>query len=411
MSATRQPTSTTRTASPYGVRLLLVLVLLAPCLLGARRPPGLGDVRDLRFWSHPDYTRVVVELTRAVDAEVVRLPADPKAGQPERLYVDLEGIWVGRSYVSGVPVGDGLLRTLRLGQNTLHKSRLVIDLQGYQNHRLIVLGSPHRVVVDVYGERSQPEEYRWPRPPESQRRDANSRLSMSLRGVRKVVIDPGHGGKDPGTVSRSGVREKDVNLRLALILAEQLKDRGFEVLLTRDDDRYLNLEERTVLAESARGDVFISLHANASPNRRTRGIEIYYLDQNHERHSMDVAARENEVSRQDMDSLQRTLARLRTHEASDHSRRLAHLVHGEVIPGLGRKYKSVPDLGVKTGPFYVLFLSSMPSILLESGFLSNRRDAVLLQNSQYLETLAEHMAKGLVSYRKSERKLAGGAAE
>jgi N-acetylmuramoyl-L-alanine amidase len=400
-----------RAGSLCGVRLLLALLLLAPCLLGARRPPGLGDVRDLRFWSHPDYTRVVVELTRAVDAEVVRLPADPKAGQPERLYVDLEGIWVGRSYVSGVPVGDGLLRTLRLGQNTLHKSRLVIDLQGYQDHRLIVLASPHRVVVDVYGERSQPEEFRWSRPPEAQRRDTNRRLSISLRGVRKVVIDPGHGGKDPGTVNRKGVREKDVNLRLALILARQLESRGFEVLLTRDDDRYLNLEERTVLAESARGDVFISLHANASPNRRTRGIEIYYLDQNHERHSLDVAARENAVSRQDMDSLQRTLARLRTHEASSHSKRLAHLVHQEMIPGLARKYKGVPDLGVKTGPFYVMFLSSMPSILLESGFLSNRSDSVLLQNGKYLETLAEYMAAGLVEYRDSPAMLAGGAAE
>ena len=183
------------------------------------------------------------------------------------------------------------------------------------------------------------------------------------------------------------------------------------MLLTRDDDRYLDLEQRTVLAESARGDLFISIHANASPRRSTRGIEIYYLDENYERHSMDVAARENGIPQRELDSLQRTLARLRTHEASDHSRRLASLVHDQVIPGLAPSYAGVPDLGVKTGPFYVLFLSSMPSILVEAGFLSNRRDAALLRDTDYLEAFARYMAVGIVRYRDSDVKLTGGAAE
>jgi N-acetylmuramoyl-L-alanine amidase len=393
------------------VLALLFLLFLTPCVMGVERPPGLGDVRDLRFWSHPDYTRVVVELTRAVDAQLVRLPADARAGRPERLYVDLERIWVGRTYSDGVPVGDGLLKKLWLGQNTLHKSRLVIDLQDYERHRLMVLAAPPRVVVDVYGDRPAPEDLRWPLAPQSKVPREGGRLSMPLRRVHKIVIDPGHGGKDPGTIGVGGMREKDVNLQLARMLARRLEKRGFDVLLTRDDDRYLDLEQRTVLAESARGDVFISIHANASPRRRTRGIEIYYLDENYERHSMDVAARENGIPKGEMDSLQRTLARLRTHEASDHSRRLARLVHDQVIPGLAGQHKDVPDLGVKTGPFYVLFLSSMPSILVETGFLSNRRDAALLRDSNYLESLADHMAGGLVRYRDSDVKLPDGAAE
>ena len=398
-------------ARRFGALPLLLLLLLAACMLGVKRPAGLGDVQDLRFWSHPDYTRVVVELTRGVDAKLVRLPADKKAGRPERLYVDLERIWVGRRYASGVPVGDGLLRKLWLGQNTLQKSRLVIDLQDYQRHRLIVLASPPRVVVDVYGSRSTPEALRWPVPPQSKAPHDGGRLSMPLRRVHKVVIDAGHGGKDPGTIGVGGMREKDVNLKLARMLEGRLEERGFEVLLTRDDDRYLDLEQRTVLAESARGDLFISIHANASPRRSTRGIEIYYLDENYERHSMDVAARENGIPQRELDSLQRTLARLRTHEASDHSRRLASLVHDQVIPGLAPSYAGVPDLGVKTGPFYVLFLSSMPSILVEAGFLSNRRDAALLRDTDYLEAFARYMAVGMVRYRDSDVKLTGGAAE
>jgi len=373
------------------------LLLALPLLVGVERPKGLGDVADVRTWSHPDYTRVVVELTRGVDAEVVRLDADPKSGRPDRLYVDLDGIWVGRDYPDGIAVRDGLLRSLRLGQNTRTRSRLVIDLERYTRHRLLVLRSPHRVVVDVYGAREAPEDLEWPLPRGAA--DGAGRLPAQFRPVRTVVIDPGHGGKDPGATGLGGLREKDVNLRLSLALAKELRAEGFEVVLTREDDRYLDLEQRTVIAESKQADLFISIHANASRRRGTRGIETYYLDENHERHALDVAARENGVPRNDMDSLQRTLAKLRVQELSGNSRRLAGAVHGELVGGLGRKYRGVHDLGVKKGPFYVLFLSSIPSILVESGFVTNPQDVSLLRERAYLERAAGHIASGVVRYR------------
>jgi N-acetylmuramoyl-L-alanine amidase len=276
-------------------RPLLALIALAPFLLGVERPAGLGDVEEVRSWSHPDFTRVVVELDRPVDAEVNRLAADPRHGRPDRLYVDLEGIWVGRDYEDGIPVEDGLLQRLRLGQNTLSKSRLVIDLENYERHRLLVLQSPHRIVIDVYGTRANPETFSWPRPGgvASPRR----RLPADIRGVRTVVIDPGHGGRDPGATGLGGVREKDVNLRLSRLLEERLLERGFDVVLTRDSDRSLDLEERTAIAEAAGADLFVSIHANASRRKRVKGIEIYYLDENHERHALEVSARENGVPR------------------------------------------------------------------------------------------------------------------
>jgi len=367
------------------------LLCLMPLLVGVERPANLGDVREVRTWSHDDYTRVVVELSRPVEAEVLMLGANPEAGRPDRLYVDLEGIWVGRDYVDGIPIGDGLLRGVRLGQNTLRKTRVVIDLERYEHHRLLTLQSPDRVVVDVYG----------PREGARGRRGDDPRSGRSPGQVRKVVIDPGHGGRDPGAIGVGRVREKDVNLKLAKRLGSQLRSRGFEVVLTRNDDRYLDLEERTVLAESAGGDLFVSIHANASPRKGTRGIEIYYLDEDHERHSLDVAARENDVPRSQLDSLQRTLAKLRVSETGDHSEALARSVHKHVIAGLAknRRTRKVPDLGVKKGPFYVLFLSSMPSILVEAGFLTNRDDAKLLKSDVYLDLLATTMAEGVVRYR------------
>ncbi len=382
-----------------------MLVLLLPVLLAVKRPAGLGDVADVRTWSYEDYTRVVVELTRPVgETEVKRLTANRKAGRPERLYLDLPRVWVGRDYEAGIPIQDGLLEGVRLGQNTLTTSRLVIDLERYARHRLLVLRAPHRVVVDVYGPRKKND--REPRGV------PNTRLSIPLRRIQTVVVDPGHGGKDPGAIGVGGLREKDVNLRLSKMLGERLENLGFNVVFTRKNDRFLSLEERTVIAEAARGDLFISVHANASTRRGTRGIEIYSLDENHERHSLEVAARENGVSRSEVDSLQRAMAKLHVHENSEHSVALANAVHGQLLPGLRRKYKSVPDLGVKKGPFYVLFLSSMPAILLESGFLTNKYDARLLRSDSYLQAMADHVAEGLKDYRSQSRQLAStGAAE
>ena len=370
---------------------LLVLGLL-PFILGVERPPGLGDVRAVRTWSYEGYTRVVLELSREVELPeggLVRLAANRHADRPERLYLDVPGVWVGRRYEKGIEVGDGLLAGVRVGQNTLRHSRLVIDLERYDHHRLFTLPSPPRIVVDVYGDRA----------PHTRGRDASGRLPAGLRRVHTVVVDPGHGGRDPGATGVGGLREKDVNLSIAKRLAKRLEARGFKVVLTRKDDRSLSLEERTAIAESAGGDVFISIHANSSRRSKTRGIEIYTLDENHERHSLDVASRENGVPASQLDPLQRALARLRVDEVGSHSERLASLVHREVIAGAKKQNRSLPDLGVKKGPFYVLFMSSMSSVLVETGFLTNKKDAKLLRSAKYQAELASAIAAGVAGYR------------
>lgn len=375
-----------------GAWLLVGLASLVPFLLGVDRPHGLGDVEDVRTWSYDGYTRVVVELSRSVDvseADLVRLSADAGAGRPERLYLDVPGIWVGRRFESGLEVGDGLLEGVRLGQNTLRRTRLVIDLEDYGDHRLFTLPSPPRIVVDVYGEAKQ----------QPGAEEGGVRLPTSLRRVHTVVVDPGHGGRDPGAIGQGGLREKDVNLSIARTLATQLEARGFEVILTREDDRTLTLEERTARAESAGGDVFISIHANASRRTGARGIEVYTLDSNHERHSLDVAARENGVPAARLDPLQRALAQIQVGEVGEHSARLAGLIHDNVIRAARARDDSLPDLGVKKGPFYVLFMSRMSSVLVETGFVTNRRDAKLLRSAKYRAMIAEQIAAGVDRYR------------
>lgn len=374
-------------------RGLCIAILLAclPLLAAVERPPGLGDVRDVRSWSYPGYTRVVVELSREVElprAGLVRLAANTPAGRPERIYLDMPGIWVGVRYDRGIPVGDGLLRGVRLGQNTIRTSRIVIDLERYGHHRVFTLASPARIVIDVFGNRKS-------EPPQ----DPNGRLPAGLRRVQKIIVDPGHGGSDPGATGIAGLREKDVNLAIGKLVAKRLEERGFEVVLTRDGDQTRSLEERTAIAESASGDVFVSIHANASARAKARGIETYTLDRNHERHSLDVAARENGIPAWKLDPLQRALATLHADEVGNHSEKLAGLVHSNVIRGARSRDRTLPDLGVKKGPFYVLFMSSMSSLLVETGFVTNRDDAKLLRSGPYQQVLAERIAEGIERYR------------
>jgi N-acetylmuramoyl-L-alanine amidase len=372
------------------------LLFVVPLLLGAQRPRGLGDVVEVRHWSYPDYTRIVVETTKPVKlvSKVERLGANRRAGRPERLYVDLGGLWVGRKYNKGIKLGDGLLQGVRLGQNTLDTTRLVLDLENYERHRMFTLPNPHRVVVDVFGRRKS-----------TGRGTPSSRLPADRRRVNTVVIDPGHGGRDPGALGLYGVREKDVTLKLAKSLGSKLEALGFEVLYTRGSDRTMRLEERTAIAEAARADLFVSVHANSAPRRSVNGIETYYLDKNHERHSLRVAARENGVPRDQVDDLQKTLARLRVSELSGYSRRLADLVQTELVGGAPWRYR-VKDLGVKKGPFYVLFLSDTPAILVEAGFLTNKKEAKRLRDDKYLDDLAGRIATGVARYRDDGDKLA-----
>jgi N-acetylmuramoyl-L-alanine amidase len=169
----------------------------------------------------------------------------------------------------------------------------------------------------------------------------------------------------------------------------------------------MSLEERTAIAESVEGDLFLSLHMNASRNRSAHGIETYYLDKNHERHALDLAARENGISLPEVNVLQQTLAKLHIEELSPHSRLLAQAVQGQVVRGLPRRQRP-QDLGVKKGPFYVLFLSNMPAILVEAGFITNRGEAKRLRDGDYLGRFAEQMAVGVERYRgEQETRLAG----
>ena len=224
--------------------------------------------------------------------------------------------------------------------------------------------------------------------------------------VRRVVLDAGHGGHDSGAIGPSGVREKDVALGITRKLAVLLRNAGLEVELTRDSDRFVALEKRTQFANDAHGDLFISIHCNASPNRKARGIETYTLNTSADRYAIRLAARENASSEKGISDLQYILADLTTKANTDESTRLAARVQKALVSNLSRQHSGVKDLGHKEALFFVLLGARMPSILVETSFLSNPTEEKLLASEAYQALLAHSIFSGIQSFMNEREKFA-----
>lgn len=218
-------------------------------------------------------------------------------------------------------------------------------------------------------------------------------------GVSRVVIDPGHGGHDPGAQA-NGVTEAelvlDVAQRLGVLLHSQA---GFDVVLTRDTNEFIALEERTAIANREAADMFISIHANSSPRATTRGIETYFLDFAPTPQAEALAARENASSSQSMRLLPELVKTIALTNKLDESRELARTVQSSLVKRLGVQSTGLKDLGVKRAPFVVLIGAQMPSVLAEISFLTNRSDASLLKQSQYRQKIAQALADAVIKYR------------
>jgi N-acetylmuramoyl-L-alanine amidase len=216
-----------------------------------------------------------------------------------------------------------------------------------------------------------------------------------------VVIDPGHGGKDPGAVSSDGqVKEKDVTLAVSLRIKERLERRNpsVKVELTRSDDSFLTVSERTVLANSFNADLFISIHCNSYSDSRAKGVETYYLSKASSHAAMVVAARENSIPLEKMTDVEATLLDLMMTSKKTESHKLANAVHQALVRVLAGPTRSRRDRGVKRAPFYVLLGATMPAILVECAYISNVKEKDRLTSSRYLNLVAEGICDGAQIY-------------
>jgi N-acetylmuramoyl-L-alanine amidase len=376
---------------------------------GEQAPSDKALVTGLRFLSSKSTTRILLELSQEAKYEIGRVKEDPAKGLPPRVYVDISNARLALASKEPMPVDDDLLRQVRLGQYGADVVRVVLDLQAPSSQKVFLLTEPYRLVIELSGQKAQD---RASAGDSAQRTEAVARKPASAKkpapatpavsGLRKIVLDPGHGGKDPGAIGAGGLAEKDVVLSIAKKLALKLKNEmGIEVVLTRKDDRFVALEDRTALANAENADLFLSLHMNASPNGEARGIETYYLDNTTDEAAIRLAARENATARKNISDLQFILSDMTQSMKLEDSITLAHRVQGAGVSGMGKTMNDVKDLGVKKALFYVLVGARMPSVLVEMFFITNRVEGKALSLASYQDAMVEALFEGIQKYSQS----------
>jgi N-acetylmuramoyl-L-alanine amidase len=400
----------------------IVFLLAAAISLPAKGPVRLENIR---YYSYPEYTRVVLDLSGNIKiAEKVL-----KGGDSGRLFFDLNNCRFGVDYPfekkNEIRIRSGNLQRIRIGKWKTQTIRVVFDFDKIGKYNRFYLTSPFRIVFDIYSQaefisraqqtreqlispvESNPATGSQPggpgSPPGGSQPGGPGSPSIARQlglGVHRIVIDPGHGGKDPGTVNRIlGVQEKDITLdigkRLNAILNEH---KEFEIILTRPRDVYVPLEERAAIANSNQGDIFISIHTNSAPRLSARGVESYYLNMTADPRAMEVAAQENAMSSKSMADMRTILDQILQNSKISESRILSQFIQSSMVANLQRKYDAIEDLGVKKAPFYVLLGAQMPSALIEVSFLSHRAEAERLNSPEYRQAVAAGLYLGIINF-------------
>ncbi|HWZ92566.1 MAG TPA: N-acetylmuramoyl-L-alanine amidase [Polyangiaceae bacterium] len=346
--------------------------VIVPTLGGA--PRGPARVTKIERYGSPDAARVVVFVTEPSTYKVGFL--DEGSKNP-RLFVDIEAV----SYhgQKSFDVG-GLVERVRVGAEA-SRTRVVLDLNATAYRRVFYMPEPFRLVIDVSKDAPKHSE----------------EAAHGPRAVRRVVLDPGHGGHDPGASGPSGLREKDVTLdiahRAAPLIARGL---GISTLLTRDSDDYVALDERTARANAFQADLFVSIHCNASEDGGGRGVMTFVLDDSHDAASTRVAARENDSSAEAAAELANAF---RLGGGAGRSNHFAELLQRAAIASLAPSYGDIPDSGIKRAGFYVLAGARMPAVLFETSFISNPVGETRFNTGDFRQKIADAIVNAIRAYR------------
>jgi N-acetylmuramoyl-L-alanine amidase len=400
-------------------KALACAVALAASFAAVRAQAPAAEMATIRAVQRdvlPEAVRITVEMDREVPFYQERLE------NPSRLFLDLKGTRTVSKLVDATFQYDSdVVREIRLGRHPANTIRIVLDLEGVGHYSVFTLYEPYRIVIDCeraggkrlgpFSDGVGPKENAAPpshaRAPVAPAVNSGGTFSVARQlglGVSRIVIDAGHGGHDPGATA-FGILESTLVLDVALRLEKLLQQRpGFETVLTRRDDEYVSLEQRTEIANRDSADLFLSIHANASADGTAHGVETYFLNFALNRQAEAVAARENAASGKTMNSLTGIVKAITLNSKLNESKDFAGLVQQSLVRGLRPSNRLLKDLGVKQAPFMVLIGAAMPSILAEISFVTNRQEARLLKTPAYRQKIAEALLAGILKYQSSLKK-------
>lgn len=351
-------------------------------------------IRNVRATTSPEKIRLVLDLDR--HTRVIEQPAEDSS----RMLISLPEAWLSETAQSRAL--DGTIPTpFMITQITPHTVAVSLPTTSFQSYKHFILPDPPRLVIDI----TPPLEHSLNQadaPHEASNRvipTASQPLAPRTKGHTTIVIDPGHGGKDPGARGLHKTEEKDVTLRVGLQLRKLLsKYPGIRVLMTRDRDVFVELEERAKFANSSEADLFVSIHVNSHPSRTVKGIEIYHFGEAKDQRALEVAARENgtPISNTGV-GWEYLVADLLTTKKIEESLELAWNTKAAIVTQMNGHYE-IDDHGVKTAPFYVLRFTSMPSILAEIAYISNPSEEDLLRKPTFVQDVAQSLSQGIVAF-------------
>lgn len=378
-------------------------------------PPLVAQLLELKHWSNSDYTRIAISLDHDVTWETHELDK-ASTGKPGRIVIDLQNTRLSNG-ISDITIGDGLLKGVRVALYKAGVVRVVLDTDNIRDYKIFPLSNPAKLIIDLRGERRTelsrlensltsrviegiPVETAKPhQPAEFIKPHSDKKPQPAIAKIRRIVVDPGHGGHDPGAVGQSGLQEKEVVLSIGLKLRNKLQEElGLDVVMTRSTDVFIPLEERTAIANKVGADLFVSIHANAAPNRNASGIETYYLNLAKTEKVAQLAAKENGTTLEKVSTLQAILFDLMANYKLNDSAHLADEVQRALFKATRSKFPNTKNLGVKQGPFYVLVGATMPSILVETAFISNSTEETHLQDPAFHDLAAEGILDGVKGY-------------
>ena len=360
-------------------------VTAAPAITVA---PATYALEDIRLSSTRETTHVVMTVSGPVQPLVQRV------SQPDRLEITLPETQLAQRWSQqDVPVDDGRLQTIQVAQSQPSSVQITLLLRETRDYRLTMQSAPHRLTVELLG--AMPTGHAGARA--AKQGVARVTLTPSAPLAPIIFIDPGHGGHDPGAIGPSGLAEKTVALDVAKELRQFIQQEmpQYRVVLTREHDVFVPLAERARMANAQQARVFISIHTNSSPRREASGVETWYLSFAASARAKKIAARENMMSEQQLSTLELILRDMHETDRINQSAVLALSTQQALAEYLAAHYAGVIRRGVEGAPFAVLHRTMMPSVLVETGFISNPHEEARLRTQPYQRALAQGILRGL----------------
>ena len=396
-----QPELKNRFAGTAAALLVAGAFLPAP---GQERPGRTAEIYDLRHFTHPNFTRIVV------DVGTLREYAPMESRGPGRIMVDIFQARLNPIVrEETIPARSDYISAVRIVQKSETTVRVTVDVDFSRVRRYEVFHvlDPFRIVIDIYPksrEEPPPPAARRPQPAQpAQPADQGYSMARQLGlGVRTIVIDPGHGGADPGCLDAANLYEKDLALDICLRLRELIRaNTRLSVILTRETDILVPLENRTVIANQRRADLFISVHINAFPDTKRHGLETFFLNFSTDAAVNALAARENATTTKTIGEMDKIIRKIVQNSKIIESRELARRIQESLVRRLSLGNRDIVDLGTKGGPFWTLIGAEMPSVLVEISHLSNAVEAKRLREDAYRQAAARGIYEGILAYLQS----------